>query len=191
MLNRTSAALIAALAASAAALPARAAPAEVIIIRHGEKPATGNDLSPLGYLRANALVGFFQTNPAVTKFGAPAAIYAMGPDSPKGSLRPIQTVAPLAKALGLPIHREYTKDQLPQLVSAVRSNSACDGKTVLICWEHKVIPALVHDFGLDSPETQDWHGSVFDQAWVLEMKGEKAVSAKIVPEHVLPGDSVK
>jgi hypothetical protein len=189
-MNKISAALIAAVAASAMALPACAAPAQVIIIRHGEKPSTGNELSPQGFQRADALVGFFEHNPAVTQYGAPVAIYAMDPKDADGSLRPIETVTPLANALGLTIDHDYVKDQLPALVSDIMANPAYDGKMVLICWEHKVIPTLVQDFGW-SAAPDAWSGSVFDQAWVLDFDGGKVSSFQIVPEHLLPGDSAE
>ena len=52
---------------------------QVIVIRHGEKPDSGNGLNSQGFARAQALVDFLLNNPAVTKFGTPAAIYAMKP----------------------------------------------------------------------------------------------------------------
>ncbi|HEX4048351.1 MAG TPA: histidine phosphatase family protein [Elusimicrobiota bacterium] len=182
-----SAGLMAALAASA--LPARAAPAQVIIIRHGEKPDTGPDLDAQGYQRAAALVGFFESNPAVTRYGPPVAIYAMDPKDEDGSMRPIETVTPLADALKLTIDHDYLKDQLPQLVSDIMADKDYDGKMVLVCWEHKVIPDLVRDFGWESPPK--WPGgSVFDQAWILDFDASGTVSSfQVVPEHVLPGDS--
>ena len=189
-MNKIPAVLMAALAASTAALPARAAPAQVIIIRHGEKPSAGNELSPQGFQRAEALVGFFEHNPAVTQYGAPVAIYAMDPKDVDGSLRPIETVTPLAKALGLTIDHDYVKAQLPEMVSDILTNPAYDGKMVLICWEHNMIPPLVKDLGW-STAPDAWSGSVFDQAWVLNFDGGKASSFQIVPEHLLPGDSAE
>ena len=53
-----------------------ATPAQVLLIRHGEKLTTGADLSPDGQKRAKLLVEYFKTNPDVTKFGKPVAIYA-------------------------------------------------------------------------------------------------------------------
>ena len=58
---------------------ASAMPAQVVIIRHGEKPAEGNGLNARGFQRAAALPQFFQNNPTVTAFGPAAAIYAMKP----------------------------------------------------------------------------------------------------------------
>jgi hypothetical protein len=50
-----------------------AAPAEIIMIRHGEKPPSGNELNDQGWQRANALAGFFTSEPAVLTFGTPVA----------------------------------------------------------------------------------------------------------------------
>src|SRR5580692_8328937 len=88
-----------------------ASPAQVIIIRHGEKPESGNSLSPQGWARARALVKYFETNPDVTQFGTPVAIYASRAEAEEqvegSSLRMIQTVTPLAQALGLKINSTY------------------------------------------------------------------------------------
>ena len=171
-----------------AVAPAFAAPAQVIIIRHGEKPPSGPDLDEQGYARAQALVGFFQNNPAVTQFGTPAAIYAMDPKGPNGSMRAIETVTPLAQALGQSIDTDYKRKDIPQLVQDILGNPAYDGKMVLICWEHSVIPDIVDAFGWTSAP-QSWAGSSFDRAWVLTFTGDRVTDFVDVPEHVLPGDS--
>jgi hypothetical protein len=165
-----------------------AAPAQVILIRHAEKPATGEDLDAQGWRRAYALVGFFEKNPAMTQHGTPVAIYAMDPGGPDGTQRPIETVTPLAADLKLPILHPYTRKQLPELVAEILGNSAYDGRMVLVCWEHKVIPELVQDFGWnDGPDT--WPDDVFDEAWVLGFSGDRVVSFQNVPQHLLPGDN--
>jgi hypothetical protein len=165
-----------------------ATPAQVIIIRHAEKPSTGNELNAQGWRRANALVGFFEKNPAVTRYGTPVAIYAMDPGDEDGSERPIQTVTPLAKDLGLAIQHPFPKNDLDKLVKAVLENPDYNQHMVLICWEHHVIPDLVETFGWeDAPKK--WPGSVFDQAWVLDFSQDQVVSFQDVPENVLPGDS--
>ncbi len=171
-----------------AVAPAFAAPAQVIIIRHGEKPPSGPDLDEQGYARAQALVGFFQNNPAVTQFGTPAAIYAMDPKGPNGSMRAIETVTPLAQALGQSIDTDYKRKDIPQLVQDILGNPAYDGKMVLICWEHSVIPDIVDAFGWTSAP-QSWAGSSFDRAWVLDFTGSQVTGFTDVPEHVLPVDS--
>ena len=42
---------------------ALATPAEIIILRHGEKPTYGNDLNKQGKERARELVDFFKKDP--------------------------------------------------------------------------------------------------------------------------------
>ncbi len=180
-------ALLAALLLASAA-PAFAAPARIIVIRHGEKPDAGDELNERGFARAKALVEYFKTNPAVIKYGPPAAIYAMQPKGPGGSVRAIQTVQPLADALNLTIDSDWKKDQLDELVAAVMSAPGLEGKTVLICWEHKVIPAMVRRFGWTTAPAR-WDGAVFDRAWIIDFNGDRPVAFTDAPEHVLPGDS--
>ena len=163
-------------------------PAQVIIIRHGEKPPVGNHLNDQGRARAQALVEFFKNNPEVTQYGTPAAIYAMRPSPNDGSFRPIETVTPLADSLGLPINENYAKRDGDAMAQSIKTSLDYAGKMVLICWEHHDIPNLVRSFGWDSAP-DSWKGDVFDRAWVLNFENGKPTSFKDVPEHVLPGDS--
>jgi hypothetical protein len=187
---RRSAGFIGALAVLAVlAGTAAAAPAQVIIIRHGEKPATGNELLvPQGVCRADELA---KTFPA--QFGTPVAIYAMNPNDEDGSLRPIETVTPLANALGLTIKHDYTRKKFSQLVQDIMGNETYQGKLVLICWEHKVIPDLVQAFqdggwsANSATWPSKWSGDIFDQAWILNFAGNP--SFQIIPENI-PLDSL-
>ena len=144
---------------------ALAAPAQVIIIRHGEKPATGNNLCPQGICRADALATVFPE-----QFGTPAAIYAMAPNSEDGSMRPIETVTPLANALGVTINRDFTRLQFSEVVNAIKTNPAYDGKMVLISWEHKVIPRLAQTFARMAPR---WAPAIQSRA-----RGQAACSTR-------------
>ena len=174
-----------------------AAPAQVIIIRHGEKPPQGNELSERGFQRAKALVKFFQTDSSVTRYGTPAAIYAMAPKDTGGSVRAIQTVAPLAGALELTINKDFTRDQTYELVKAIMENAEYKGRMVLICWEHKVIvdiAAALAAYGNSGQAVQDslpvyWPDDVFDRAWVLDFTKNKVTSFRDIPQQLLPGDS--
>lgn len=180
--------LVALLLASAA--PAFAAPAQIVVIRHGEKPDAGSELNERGLARAKALANYFRTNPAVIKHGPPAAIYAMQPKGPGGSVRAIQTVQPLADALNLTINSDWKKDQLGELVAAVLAAPGLEGKTVLICWEHKVIPDMVRRFGWTTAPSR-WDGAVYDRAWILDLVGGRPVAFTDAPQRVLPGDSAE
>lgn len=166
-----------------------ASPAEIIIIRHGEKPASGNDLSPQGEERAEALPKFFETNPTATRFGLPVAIYAMGqkPNDPDDSIRAIETVTPLAYDLHLKIHDQYSKEQIQPMLEEVVNTPAYNGRTVVICWEHSMIPLMAQALGVQNPP--QWPDSVFDRAWIFTVNGNKLAGFQNIPEDVLPGDS--
>jgi len=168
-----------------------ATPAQVLIIRHGEKPSTGDDLSPQGQQRAQAYVHYFETNPDVLDYGTPVAIYAMkasaGGEDEDLSFRPVETVTPLAQALGLQVQANYEKDDVQSLVSDIMSNPAYDGKMVLICWEHKVIVDIAAQFGV-SPTPNAWPGSVFDQVWEINFSGDQVSNFREFSEHLMPWD---
>ncbi|MDR3607732.1 MAG: histidine phosphatase family protein [Oligoflexia bacterium] len=194
------AAVVFGLLASTAVL---AAPAQIVLIRHGEKPPQGNELDAQGWQRANALPGFFSSNPVVDAYGSPVAIYAMKPahmnadgtnqesdaNPEAGSLRPIETVTPLAQGLGLTINESYSRKQIQSLVSDVMGNSSYEGRMVTICWEHSIIPQMAQAFGLTNGPTH-WPDSVFDIAWVLHFNGDQVDGFQLVPEALLPGDAM-
>jgi hypothetical protein len=165
-----------------------AAPAQVIILRHAEKPKHGNDLDTRGYERANALPGLFTTDPVLIRYGKPAAIYAMGPNSDDLSNRPVETVTPLAQSLHLSLQDNFTLNELTPLVNAVMTNPDYDDKTVVICWEHKVIPTLVQAFGYNDAPSK-WKKNTFDRLWILHFTGNTVSSFENLPQDLLPGDS--
>lgn len=167
-------------------VPAFSAPSEIIIIRHGEKPESGNQLSPKGFQRANALPQFF------AKYPVPVAIFAAGvkqddPGDLEKSVRSIQTVMPLAKKLGLQIHTEFTKGKTQELVQAIMTTPQYDGGLVVICWEHKVIQTIAQELGFSS--APQWPDDVFDRAWILNFSGGRLVNVSNVGQHLLAGDS--
>ncbi len=172
--------IILALFFSTAAL---AAPAQVLIIRHAEKPEDGNGLSEKGFKRALALVQYFKSNPDVTQHGTPAAIFAMKPKDENGSIRAIQTVSPLAQNLGLPVNTPFMKLELSELVNKINSNQQYNGKTVLICWEHKVIPDMAKIFGVN-PRPSDWPGEDFETVFEIDFTGNKVSKFKTFKENL-------
>ncbi|MBC7691149.1 MAG: hypothetical protein H7222_05220 [Methylotenera sp.] len=167
-----------------------AAPAQVVILRHGEKPDVGNDLSPQGYARAKGLVAFFQTSPLITKFGTPVALYAASPVHDDGSVRSIETLTPTSQALKLPLHTQFNKHQIPEMVREILGTSAYDNKTVIICLPHASIPETAHQFGaVHAPA--DWTQGAYDRVWILGFAHGQVTSFQDRPEHVLPGDSAQ
>jgi hypothetical protein len=182
---RSSLALVAILAAANVAL---AQPAQVIIIRHAEKPEEGNELNLRGRERAGALAAYFQSAPEVNEFKAPVAIYAQLPKDATSSIRSAQTVQPLADALHEVLHRNFTKTQHQQMVDEIMHKPEYAGHTVLICWEHKVIPEMAREFGVTDAPTK-WASEVYDRTWVITFHDGSKPTFKSVPQRLMYGDS--
>jgi hypothetical protein len=172
------------------ACPVDGKPAQVILILHAEKPAEGADLSQRGKERAAALVPYFLGRPEVLPFKAPVAIYAQGAKKEGSSRRPVETVKPLAAALKLDVIDKYTHDEFPQMVEEVLAKPEYEGKTVLVCWEHKVLPDIARAFGVKDP-AQKWHGAVFDRTWVITFAADKKPSLADLPQRLMFGDSAE
>jgi hypothetical protein len=171
----------------------QATPAEVLIIRHGEK-IDDNDpnLSPKGYKRAAALPALFMNDARFLEFGRPVAIYAGSPKHTDGSVRPLQTIQPTAKALGLKPITEFESKDYASMVADVMKKRAYNGKTVLISWPHDEIPDMAHEFGMKNKHVPDWKGSIFDRVWKIHFSSDGDVTSfEDVPQHVLPGDSAQ
>ena len=166
---------------------AAAAPAQIIFLRHAEKPKQGPELNARGWERARALVGLFANDPRVHEHGAPVAIYAAYPPKPGGSIRSIQTMEATGKALHLAVNTSVTRDDLDGLVNAILHTPAYDGKTVVVCWEHKKIPLMLRDFGWTTGPKR-WDDDVFDRLWILDFEHDHPVRFRDLPQHLLSGD---
>lgn len=166
-----------------------AKPARIIIIRHAEKPAEGNELSLKGRQRAAALVPYILETPELLKDVPLVAIYAQGPKKEGSSVRSIQTVKGIAEAAKLTVIDKFTRDDFPAMFAEIRKNPAYDGKTVLICWEHKVIPDIATAFGVENPPHR-WHGDSYDRTWVITFKGDE-VRFQNLPQRLMFGDAAE
>jgi hypothetical protein len=172
--------------------PVPTTPSQILIIRHGEKPGDpSNDsagdspnLSTPGYERAASLAIYI---PAT--FGKPDALFAT--QASQNSNRPVETITPLANALGLSIDRNYADNDYPALATEVLSDPKYAGKLVLICWHHGKIPELTSALG-GVPPTTHWKGHVFDRVWQIDYPAGGATSGlKVVdiPQMLMYGDS--
>src|SRR5512141_1042135 len=103
---------------------ARAAPAQIIFLRHAEKPEVGSELNERGRERAAALVNLFTGDARVREHGPAVAIFAMRPHGKNGSVRAIQTMEPTARALDLTPDTHLTRDEIAPLVHAILSAPA-------------------------------------------------------------------
>jgi hypothetical protein len=171
-------------------------PLKIMIIRHAEKPngepgimpsgaVNPEALTATGWKRANALVGLFDPADASPRppLAKPTRLFASGSES----LRPVQTITPLAAALGnLPINTTYRKNQLDKLVAAAKNS---EGAT-LIAWQHEDIPAIAAlILGSPSGVPLKWPSDRFDLVWVFDRQDDGTWSFTQVPQLVLPGDS--
>ena len=152
----------------------------VFIIRHAEKPSEGSHLSDTGYERAQALVKLFGDC-----FCKPDALFA-APNKPK-SFRPVETLEPLAAALGLAINAEFKTTEVDRLAEHLRGAGAPAGRIVLISWRHEEIPSLARALGAhDAPK--DWPEAVFDRVWRILFLTAGQVRFADLAQGLLPGD---
>ena len=167
-------------------------PAHVLIIRHGEKPpeeAMSPDLTAEGKDRAEALPKLFVK--AVGRpdpFPTPDFIFAAR-DSDK-SRRSTETVAPLAKALGLKVNADIGSNDFAQLAHDLMHDPRYAGKTVLVCWHHGKIPALAGKLqvvGVPDP----WDAHLFDRVWQIDYDQDGKATFADRPQRLMPKDSEK
>ena len=166
-----------------------ARPAEIILLRHAEKPPEDSNtrLSTQGKERAHALVQFLTTTPALAQHGMPVALFATQ-TTPRGhSYRTRETLEPLAQNLKLPIRTPYPAKDVAALAKRILREPAYDGKTVVICWVHDYLPELAEALGV-KPKPAAWKHKVFDRVWVITYP-DKEASLKNLPQKLLPGDA--
>ncbi|KAH8800498.1 hypothetical protein F5884DRAFT_554696 [Xylogone sp. PMI_703] len=129
----------------------------VYLIRHGEKPASGDGLNAQGEQRAQCLR---------TVFGAGSQynighIMAQTPKSSGARQRPYDTVKPLADDLGLTVDTSCDRDD-EKCVKKVVNNYDGPGN-ILICWEHDALHDIVKKLGDD--DAPDYPDDSFDIIW--------------------------
>ena len=133
-------------------------PPKIVIIRHGEKPDSGDNLSCQGLNRALQL-------PAVLlgKFGEPTYTYvpALKVGKSTDHVRMLQTVTPLAVQRNLVLNSKFAGADVAAIASDARKRSGL----VLIVWDHSQIPALAAALGVQAPPK--WSGQDFDSIWVI------------------------
>lgn len=176
----------------------------VMIIRHAEKAADpepyqgvddhGNhdqhSLTIRGWQRAGALVHLFADEKRARHSGltVPAALFACAVTAQHPSKRCEQTLMPLSLRLAIPLRLGFSKDH----EDAVAATVAAMHEDVLLCWEHKNIPALARAL---APRRTDeipqlWPDDCFDQVWVLRSHaGEWEPHFGQIAQLVLAGDS--
>ncbi len=168
-----------------------AMPAEVLLIRHAEKPTEGDEgmeLSEKGWLRAQALPKLFKQPEFKGLMDRKVILIAMAQKKRNSSIRPIQTLKYLSVSLNTQIETPYTRDDYGFLVNQLRGNPFFKNKTVIICWEGTVLSSIARSLGVyPVPELRKRD---FDRAWVLKFNDNGALSRfQDLPQRLLPGDA--
>jgi len=139
---------------------------KVVIIRHGEKPDDGDNLSCQGESRALQL-------PAVLykKFNKPDYSYvpSLGLDKAISHARMFQTITPFAVKYNLTINGKYDTKDFANIADSVLKKSG----TVLMVWEHSAIQGVAEQLGVKNPPA--WDGKDFDSIWIITYPNGKAV----------------
>jgi hypothetical protein len=163
-------------------------PAEIILIRHAEKPADDSNpnLSATGFERARALPALFTNSTVFTTNGTPFALFAALPNG-SHSRRCVETLRPTARALHQVLRLPFEAKDYALLAGRVLNRTNFNDKTVLICWVHDDLPALAHLFGVSDPPK--WGDNTFDRAWVITYDGAGNAALRDLPQALLPGDS--
>ena len=123
--------------------------------------------------RAKEFATFITTDATMKKFGPPVAVFATKTTHDANGQRTQETAAPLAKVLNLPVQTPFLGKDFAALAQQILGDPAFAGKTVVICWNHEVIPELVAALGV-SPAPPKWKGSVFDVVYIISYHGNKA-----------------
>jgi len=142
----------------------RASVLRVVIIRHGEKPEQGDNLSCAGLNRALALPAVLDqllpTPPAYTY----VPIIGTNDDS-TSQARMFQTVTPYAVRHNLCVNSDYAVENAAGLAQELRRQRG----TALVVWEHSAISKIVKELGLE--EALEWPDEDFDSIWLIEFSG--------------------
>jgi len=138
---------------------------KVVIIRHGEKPKSGDNLSCQGENRALRL-------PAVLhkKFGKPDYTYvpALKLGESTNHARMFQTVVPFAVKYDLTLNSKFAESDVAGVAKDVLTHTGL----VLVVWEHSQIPSLVAALGVSQPPA--WKKEDFDSIWVVSYAAGQA-----------------
>lgn len=145
------------------ALPA-GTPLKVIIVRHGEKPAKGHELSCQGKNRAAALPEVLYQ-----KFGKPAYIFVPDKHSQKKTIasRMYQTALPFASRYNI-VLTTFDEANLRGMAADILQKQG----TVVVVWEHSAINGIAKALGVPGPGK--WPDSDFDSIWVITFNNGKA-----------------
>jgi hypothetical protein len=135
---------------------------KVVIIRHGEKPDSGDNLSCQGQYRALKLADVL-----TKQIGKPDFTYVPTIGTGKShttSVRMFQTVSPFAIKHNLIVNSTFKETK----VTAAAADVLTRRGLVLMVWEHGNIPPLAKALGVPASQVPSkWKGHDFDSIWTV------------------------
>ena len=145
----------------------------ILIIRHGEKPSTGDGLTLPGQARAQAYVSYFQNYLIDAEPLKWTALFAAA--SSTTSRRPYLTLEPLAKTLGLTIDAKYDDKDPETFVRFLNEHPNFENANILVSWRHSGMLELAEALGVEAHKlptsanwvSKPWPACVF--GWVLQI----------------------
>jgi hypothetical protein len=131
----------------------------VVIIRHAEKPAKGDNLTCQGLNRSLKLPGILYS-----KYGVPAYTYvpSVGKGKATKHARMFQTITPMAVKYNLVINSKYDENDAVQLATDILEKKGL----VLVVWTHSSIQALARSLGIGTTGL-NWDSNDYDSIWVI------------------------
>ena len=150
----------------------------IVIIRHGEKPESGDNLSPQGLNRALQLPAIL-----VGKFGVPGHMYvpALGTDIRTTHARMFQTVTPLAVQHNLGINTKFDERDFAGITSHLREKTG----TALVVWEHHAINDIVLGLGIQNAPV--WADDDYDSIWIVTLHEQGDPVLILDKQGITPG----
>lgn len=137
----------------------------VVIIRHGEKPASGDNLSCQGFNRSVQLPKVLDSQFKVASF---VYVPKIKTGAHTSSVRMFQTITPYVVEHNLAVNSSYKETDHKTVAVDVTKQVGI----VLLVWEHTNIPALAQALGISKPPT--WKGTDFDSIWIITYSNKVA-----------------
>ena len=148
-----------------------------MLIRHGEKPASGlGQLTCKGLNRALALPALL-----IGRYGKPDYIYAPnpsmqvndGPNQPTYSyVRPLTTIEPTAIRLGMPVNTQIGFLQIAELEQALLQ-PAYEHSLIFVAWEHLKLydfaQQMLKSYGTTSMPLPEWPNSDYETIYIFHI----------------------
>lgn len=152
---------------------------KIVLIRHGEKPKKGDNLTCQGLNRALALPGVL-----TARFGIPSAIYvpALGLGDSTKHARMFETALPLAVKYNLALNSKFAEKDSAGIAAELLQRKG----VVLVVWEHKAIAPIAHALGV-ADNTLKWGDEDYDSIWIVSFRDGVAKLEKSA-EGLKPGE---